>query len=693
MSRDAVSFYLAKHLDTGCLGFYYDFDHWSGTHILNAGSEEFPAYTRYSGSVVGDFNNFTGHASGKGSFSNSYIKVENADTQDGELLREGGAKGFSFLISQEKVDNSCGTLFSNYAGLQPSSSGWEIGINNANLLYFKFQDAAADGTPTNNIKTVLEVPAAKNWYGISIQDSTLELTHFNPLGNSISTKRINSNYIRNNSDWYIGTGEYPYSGYIDNFFAFNTYLSPPTLGDIVTASYQEIVTGVGSELFTISSDITGYSFYATGATGIVGSTGTLSGYNYTTGSGTYITGSGLTGAVNEGEIYYEAYTGFSGAANPFHPESGTLFSGVTASSALLSEITGFETGLTGYGVVTQQPVYSGSGISGVLWSGSGYEPSYGYDQTIYRSVGETLLSGERFETSGVYDCSYLKNTLSYLEQRGSAFNTGDGKIGDFVEIIGNIEDPVTNIRAAYGYSRQVYRDSFYIDKAYKGKPFLLNVFANGVYQITGGLVDVPLNNPRNPLATRVSVEGGNYALKASTLVTPPGGWQFGGEEEIYYDAEQNGSRGRRDVTNVAEYSIPFPEIPANDSQVFFNGQKIYSGIDYIAVPGFQAIGEITNMTGTFAARPAYGGSGVTTYSGINLYDLTGVINNRDCPGFSGENFIYYVNGVRGLPWGGTSSAASFIAYSTGVSLLKTGRNVMELPQETFYNITTINKFF
>ena len=72
MSRDAVCFYLDKHLDTGCLGFYYDFDHWSGTHVLNAGSAAYPAYTRYSGSVVGDFNNFTGHASGRGSFSNYF---------------------------------------------------------------------------------------------------------------------------------------------------------------------------------------------------------------------------------------------------------------------------------------------------------------------------------------------------------------------------------------------------------------------------------------------------------------------------------------------------------------------------------------------------------------------------------------------------------------------------------------------
>jgi hypothetical protein len=692
MSRDAVCFYLDKHLDTGCLGFYYDFDHWSGTHVLNAGSAAYPAYTRYSGSVVGDFNNFTGHASGRGSFSNSYIKVENAETQDGELLREGGAKGFSFLISQEKVDNSCGTLFSNYAGLQPLSSGWEIGINNANLLYFKFQDAAQDGTPTNNIKTVLEVPAAKNWYGISIQDTTLELTHFTPRENSLSTRRINSNYIRNNSDWYIGTGEYPYSGYIDNFFAFNTYLSPSALGDIVTASYQEIVTGVGSELFTIAGEITGYSFYATGETGIVGSTGTLSGYIYTTGSGTYITGSGLTGEVGEGEIYYEGYTGFSGVGNPFDPESGTLLSGVTAPSPLVSEITGFETGLSGFKVVTQQPVYSGSGISGVLWSGSGFDPLYGADQTLYRYVGKTVLSGERFEIDGDYDCSYLKNTLSYLAQRGSAFNTGEGRTGDFVEIIGNIEEPVTNISANYGYSREVYRSSFFIDKAYRGEPLLLNVFSNGVYQITGGLVSVPLNNPRRPWATRVYAEDGNYALKGSTLVTPQES-QLAAEDEVYYDAEQNGSRGRRDVTNLAEYLFPFPEIPANDSQVFFNGQKIYSGIDYIALPAFQAIGEITNMTGTFAARPAYEGSGVTTYSGINLYDLTGVINNRGCTGFSGENFIYYVNGVRGFPWGGTSSESTFVAYSTGVSLLKTGRNVMELPQETFYNITTRNKFF
>ena len=36
------------------------------------------------------------------------------------------------LISQEKIDNSCGTLFGNYQGDKIPTSGWEFAINNAN---------------------------------------------------------------------------------------------------------------------------------------------------------------------------------------------------------------------------------------------------------------------------------------------------------------------------------------------------------------------------------------------------------------------------------------------------------------------------------------------------------------------------------------------------------------------------------
>ena len=61
---------------------------------------------------------FTGTQSGSGAFSHNYIKVQNIESDGGEIINCTRPTSFTFLVSQEKVDNSCGTLFSNYAGLK-----------------------------------------------------------------------------------------------------------------------------------------------------------------------------------------------------------------------------------------------------------------------------------------------------------------------------------------------------------------------------------------------------------------------------------------------------------------------------------------------------------------------------------------------------------------------------------------------
>ena len=37
----------------------------------------------------------------------------------------------------------------------------------------------------------------------------------------MAASNISPAYVRNNVDWYIGSGEYPYSGYMDKFMYFH----------------------------------------------------------------------------------------------------------------------------------------------------------------------------------------------------------------------------------------------------------------------------------------------------------------------------------------------------------------------------------------------------------------------------------------------------------------------------------------
>ena len=688
MSSEAISFYLQKHLNSGAFAFYYDFNHWSedgGNYILTTGSGDYTTRTAYSGEVVGDWENFTGTASGSGSFRDSYIKIENVENENGELFRTQGGLGFTFLVSQEKVDNSCGTIFSNYAGLQTTTSGWEFGINNANKLYFKLQDAEAGGNPKNTIITLNDTPAAKNYYGVTLQGNEVFLGRYEPSSRSWSAvqAQFNAAYVRNNVDWYIGSGEYPYSGYMDKFAYFSEPIPFYDLGKIIEASFQTIETGIGAEYQTFSGDITGYSYYPSGVTGVIGITGVFSGVSQQTGSGQHLTGSGITGTVEEGEIYYVYYDTITGSGNlnPDNYQLIELYSGVVASETLEERITGFETGVTGFSGGIDVPLYTMDAITGILWTGSGAISLFDDPFTLLMNPGRSGLSGD-------FPNSYLKDTVSYLGQRSAAYNVINDITGDFMEIISNVEAGSVNLSAQYGFSDVIGAPTFYVDRSYRNEGNLLNIFSNGVFQTTGQ-IEYGAPDPTNTLAPNaptISITSGNYALTGFALY--PHNPYFSNTDAVIYDADQTGKRGRLDIFETGDYNdAPFAEISPQNTQIFFNGQKVYSGIDYIDDGGFFPTPEFTGMelTGSYIEAPAYSENAVTVNTGINLYALNNVTNNQGGSGFSGNNFIYYINGAR-------LSRRDFVEYSSGVSLLTSGKNVMELPHETFYNITTLDKF-
>jgi len=687
MSAEAIAFYLKKHVGTGSLGFYYDFSNYSGDHILSSSGGQYPIRTRYSGEIVGDMNNFTGNASGSGSFNNSYIKVSNIDTQSGDLIKQSSFNGFTFLISQEKIDNSCGTLFSNYAGLKTSSSGWEIGINNANRLYFKMQDAAAGGVPRNNILTLEDTPAAQNYYGIIVQSNYIYLARYLPASQewTVASRQINPQYIRNNSDWYIGSGEYPYSGYMDKFAFFNEPLRLRDLRGIIDSSFKTVETGFGFSTKTHSGQLTGYHFYPTGQTGVIGQTGVLSGYTpVVTGSGNYISGQPLIGIATGGMIYYEAYspTTFSGG---FTTPKRTIesYSGVRAREPeiLPGKITGFHTGFSGFTQLASGAVYITSGITGVTTTGSGASGLYGPNTTHVLNSGIDYLSGE-------FRGNYLYNAATYLNQRSAAYNINDGTTGDYIEVISNVPDAHTNFIASYGFSPAAKASAKFLTNSQRNKSGEINLFANGLFQASGERVAVGLNtadrNSPNTILKRV--ESGNYVLDGISIIS--GSTQFVGSDQVMYDDNQTGIRERLNIFNTGNYAAsPFSEITLENTQIFFNGQKIYSGLDYIDNGGFSPTGTITGITGTYCSIPAYSGASVTSTTGMNYYDITGVINNQGGLGFSGDPLVFYVNGIR------NRGGEDFIYYSTGVSLLTTGKNVMELPIKNAYNINISDTTF
>jgi hypothetical protein len=668
MSSEAISFYLEETKGTGSLGFYYDFKNWSGNYLLNTGSPEYPTYSGLSGKLIGDLNQFTGQASGSGSFHESYIEIENTEILSEVLFPTDQSKEFTYLFSQRKVDNSCGTIFSNYSTDYEIPSGWEIGINNCNQLYFMYQGYNNDGQRTTDIKTLNNIPAAQNWYGVSLSQSYVSIGRYVPYLRSWENQRfsVKSQYINNSNTWRIGSGEYIYSGYMDKFIYINQGLSFSEMRGVVESSYQSLATE-GEETKIIDGGITGYSYFPTGETGIIATTGIYSGTVTYTGTGEYTIGSPDYGNVSSGENYYVEYSTFSGQSNPVNPFTGASYLSKWALEDMTNVITGLNYFQTGYSSEWTVDIYESSGISGVIWTGSGSSPLYEPSQEIVLLDGVTGLSGSMHESQDLY----AKDTISYLGERGDE--------RDFCELIYNIDGQNLNKSSRRSFSPNVGREVFYIGLEYlPTEASALNLYQNGVFQATG-IEEAGNINPAEPSIRNYNIKSGNFILREEAIDEISG--IYSSEDSVFYDVAQSGASGRLYITGEDPYSAaPYSDIPMENSEIFFNGQKIYSGINWDDSGGeFNPIGGITsiipdsNQYFIYEARPEVSGENKSYITGERIYDFT---NIGGFNGMSGDNFLFYLNGIRDQ---------EVLVYSTGVSLLSTGVDIMINSMENLTN--------
>jgi len=648
MSTGSIYHYLSEAGNTGSWKIYYDFNNYDGDYVVNSSPEATGSNSAFSGYIGGNTSSFKTTKPGSGYFNNNYLEVTSGHTLFG------ANKAFTMLVSQTKTDNTCGTLFSNYKGDMAPTSGWEFGINNANKLYFKNYESWRPNISTLNI-----TPTAKNYYFLGGAASQIIYARYLPevSGWANGGKGLNSNYFLNNTGWFLGSVEYNYAGYIDEFFYFDELLTFADATNIIKSSHQSLQTGLNYATGTISG-LTGFQAFPTGATGTIYTTGVLSGYVTESGSGSQISGEALTGAVSSGDRIYTLITtvtgntgaGVTGLIDIYR---GTVATGTDTGPGI---VTGFVTGYSGF-FTTGQPTafYVSSGVTGVLWTGSGYTPLSGTPSGF-------VISGAESELTGTMPNDYKADTLSYLGQRC-------GPSGDFVEYIHTADIDNINLIPYFGYLSDFKGEGVRLTKS--GNATELNLISNGVTQLSGEPTQYTVNPGTitpNPWEVIQSTESGNYFLSGHYVISTGLMTQRG--DQVIFDIGQSGSRGRKDITALADYaSAPFSEIDAS-AQVFFNGQKIYSGIDYTDAAGFNPLSPLTTMTGTYFSAPNFSDSVV--YSGVNRYDLTG-------DAFSGNSHVIYINGVRQSP-------DSFVGYSSGVSLLVTGQNIIEESLPILYNI-------
>ena len=653
MSTQAIRFVLDKYsVADDVFRIYYDFEQYSGGHVMSVAG----ANPVYSGEIKGDVNGFTG-SSGSGDFTQGYLKVANADSG----LNSGYLGGATFLFSTKKENTSPGVVFSNFgqsgdfSNYYEPTSGWEVGINQANKLYFRNYDMLVP-----SIYTLNTMPTAENIYGVSMAGGDVGLWHYDAVSSTFNTTDfiLDQNFIRPSYDWYIGTGEYQYSGKIDEFMYFSDSFGLGMLEELSAAIFQEVTTSAAVS-GVITGLTTGFSGTPTGETGYLYYTGVLSGTESFVRSGTTFTGSGIAGPVAVGDIYYElasSSTGFLDNNYPFYLSSYSGFIATTTGT----RITGFTTGNSGFAVTGTRDVYMSSGVSGILSTGTGYQPLRGLTYFIATGASSGLVSTQIHK--------YLPDSICYLGQRSSSENVLNGETGDLVEIVTGVVPEVSNVFARYSYNSQFEQNAYWLNSGSGAA-----LFFNGLQQFEGS----PLVTEDRFYQQSINTQSGDFFQTGIFLfentfnsVSP----SFN-KDQVMSDLNQTGSMERLAITGSGQYaSAPFSEISPDNTQVFFNGQKIYSGFDYQSSAGlFNPVGSIVSggMTGYFTTLPLVSGEGSLT--GVGLYDK--VFNAP----YVLSSMSYYINGVRQDP-------SQFIQHSTGVDLIQTGLNIVDTITGEFYNI-------
>ncbi len=280
--------YAALGLDSGSLVLYFDFNE-SGTNpVPNFGN------TNSSGLLGGSTGNFYQN-SGSGLFNNTQITITSPQNISGNL--------WTHVFVLEKSHPTGGVLFDSFqSGSNGIFSGILIGINDNHKLFFEHYDNFGPAVYTSNIilprKACVAVTRANNTVSFHSYD-------FNQQELISEAKTINGQYLlpslKANLGAVSGAPNYisyrNYNGYIDDYVYIKDSIIPAHLEILMSGFVSSYDYTTGIVTYDTGIEITGYSFYLTGITGVLssGNIPIASGYDvfgdfYVTYSTTGITG-------------------------------------------------------------------------------------------------------------------------------------------------------------------------------------------------------------------------------------------------------------------------------------------------------------------------------------------------------------------------------------------------------------------
>lgn len=647
---------------SGSLKIFYDFNDYSGSYINTVGYAD----PEYSGQIINYDSNFTGQASGSGCFNDQYIAIENTTGITSEAA--------TIIFSQRKTGVSNGVIYGDLNEHGPS--GWEVGINAANKLYFKNY---INGSPNYVMlesylsdQNLCALSLSKNGKGKLFRlnyEKKLEnsptrqfVVNENPENNIeyYDCDKVEFNHlphtISNGTNWKVGSGEFSYNGYMDSFLYFDRNLNDYQIRKLFLSMYGDYTVNPPVSGY-VSGYVTGYDVIASGVSGEVGKPFIVTGTGYNSGYYTYTSGVAKTGSVGVSGFVYVPNTGVnqlsgtkqiqqtiykevhnlsnvfsidgsvqstglsnyysSGAYWEFSGNSGT-FNGNSAvgPSNTIFGITGFDTvTLTGYESGYGSTLVTTGSNTGLLYnvfSKSGISGSGKY----YR------ISGETIQFNRDPNPEYYSNAISVIDESNEQY---------FYEIIYDALEHQDLNEITKQYNSPKYNRLIPIIKKAANNHSLYYAI-NGVSQFTGELTfgKNEFNFQTYNVATGFHVV--NDQVYTNEIIQA--------NDVTIYDLVNSGDRNAFEVTGLNQYSsIPFASFNFDNADVFLNGIKLYSGIDYINSGGFYPINNSTGTLGLYFTYPKY--SGAYSFTG---YGYTGITIEHDA--INPDSYCAFYNGVR-----------------------------------------------
>ena len=503
---------------------------------------------QYSGTLngVGDFYSI----SGSGSFDGSRnIKLNNVS---GEF-----DKFWTLFVSFEKSTQKNGVLFSNYHENASQKSGFAIGVNDANKLYFEsYDDNGAVIKTSNNIYS------SKNAISISRSNNSLNFYYydFNAKKIEYESFSLNGQYIFNSNDCYVGQALNPpsrfsgngWSGYIDSFILINEVIPPNSIEKLFSGYFTDFVPGGQTVTYYTNFPVTGYTYGSFNVTGITGWQ-----INYIgTDSSTCLPINSLFSIEN--------------------------LTGVTSNNQLIP--------LTGIQI---NAVTGNTPDSFINYSG--YADSFGMNGVVFTrnfDVNDISLVVTPTGINGVthYNILGTFNTVDnvfILDKERSGINlyvNGIAQLPSGISIGGDLYSPVTILSGDYNLSGYVVNFSGFISGSdrvmFDGINSTVSFRTLTDANFTGNVVTgFNANNTKVFLNGQLLISGLDYSGVTVSSITVAS--HFSGIYGTIYSFSNENVIGQMQ-TGVFPYKI-LDLFPRRSSQIWMNGQRQYINNDYYEI--------------------------------------------------------------------------------------------------------------